>query len=66
MKIDDQLVILCKEMRKLLLSGNNCYIFIDVKRSQITYFKYVLNKNMARVNFREGKYEESIGIDKEQ
>lgn len=40
-------------LEKLLESGRNYHIFIDIKRSQVTYFKYVANKDMIKINFRE-------------
>jgi len=40
-------------LEKLLRSGKNYHIFIDIKRSQVTYFKYVGNKDMVKINFRE-------------
>jgi len=53
MKIKRQLEIVIEEIELLLLSGNNFTIFIDIKRSQITYFKYLANKDLVRINLRE-------------
>lgn len=62
MKIDKQIDILLKEIEKLLLSGHNYSIFIDIKRSQVTYIKYVGNKDMIKINVkREYGNEEKIG-----
>ena len=55
MKVKRQMEIVIAEIEKLLLSGHNYTIFIDIKRSQVTYFKHVENKNMVRVNLREEK-----------
>jgi len=52
MKIKTQLKIVSDELEKLLLSGKNYSIFIDVKRSQVAYFKYVENDNMVRINLK--------------
>jgi len=52
MKIDKQIEIFLKEIEKLLLSGHNYSIFIDIKRSQVTYFKYVANKDMVKINVK--------------
>jgi hypothetical protein len=63
MKVDDQLSQVQGILEKLLLSGKNFHIFIDVKRSQVTYFKYVGNKDMVKINFRE--YENGRQIEQE-
>ena len=52
MKIKRQLDLLAEEMEKLLLSGKNYSIFIDIKRSQVVYFKYVENSNFERINLK--------------
>ena len=59
MKIIRQLEILEEEIKKLLLSGKNYSIFVDIKRSQVIYFKYVENNNYVKINLkREFKDEE--------
>jgi len=59
MKIKRQLEIVIEEIEKLLLSGKNYNIFIDIKRSQVIYFKYVENNNYVKINLkREFKDEE--------
>lgn len=54
MKIAHQIEIIVKIITKLLLSGKNYSIFIDVKRSQVHYLKYVDNKDIAEINVRKG------------
>ena len=53
MKIDRQLAQVAGILENILKSGKNYHIFIDVKRSQVTYFKFVTNSNMVKINFRE-------------
>ena len=52
MKIKKQIQALSEEMEKLLLSGKNYSIFIDIRRSQVVYLKYVENCNYVRVNLK--------------
>ena len=53
MKIDRQLAQVAGILENILKSGKNYHIFIDVKRSQVTYFKYVGNRDMVKINFCE-------------
>ena len=57
MKVDKQVDIVLKEIEKLLLSGHNYSIFIDIKRSQVTYFKYVANRDMVKLNVKTGAWD---------
>ena len=52
MKVAQQLSILSDEIKKLLLTGKNYTIFIDVKRSQVIYFKYVENNSLVKINLK--------------
>ena len=54
MKLRQQLKIIIDLFTNLLLSGKNYSIFIDVKRSQVLYVKYVENKDMIIHNIRKG------------
>ncbi len=56
MKIEFQREKVLRVLTKLLLSGKNYYIFIDIKRSQVHYIKYVENKNMTVHNMRKDSH----------
>ena len=53
MRIDEQIFQVSAILENILKSGKNYHIFIDIKRSQVTYFKYVGNNDMIKINFRE-------------
>jgi len=53
LKVAVQVAQVAGILEKLLNSGKNYHIFIDIKRSQVTYFKYVGNKDIIKINFRE-------------
>ena len=52
MKIDQQIRKLDEYIRRLLISGHNYSILIDIERSQITYLKYVANNDIKKANFK--------------
>jgi hypothetical protein len=61
MNLEDQKNQVAGILENLLKSGKNYHIFIDIKRSQVTYFKYVGNKDMVKINFREYDNGRQIG-----
>ncbi len=57
MKIEFQREKVLRVLTKLLLSGKNYYIFIDIKRSQVHYINCVETKHMTIYNMRKDSHE---------